>query len=131
MLKYKGYTAHIQFDNEKKCLKGITKIGDYEVAFFGDNMPDLNRKFEALVDQGLLDEDEEGVDKKASTSARIYPISPSVERTINARRMVEMAQPPEPKIESGFGFWQSIRQHIFIEFIGNVIWSVISSCFMI
>ncbi len=117
MLTYKGYTAHIQFDHEKKCLKGITKISDYEVAFFGDSIADIKSKFEAIVDQGLLGKASQKGDKKNSSSARVYPISPSVEREIIERRKVETSQSPNPKM----------KKAELLYFVTDIMFSCISS----
>jgi predicted HicB family RNase H-like nuclease len=52
-MKYKGYSAHIEYSEEDKCLVGhIAGITDI-VGFHGDTVPELQEAFEEAVEDYL------------------------------------------------------------------------------
>ncbi len=52
-MKYKGYSAHIEYSEEDRCLVGhIAGITDI-VGFHGDTVPELQEAFEEAVEDYL------------------------------------------------------------------------------
>ena len=69
-MKYKGYTARYEWDQDEHVLHGRIDGIDDIITFVAETLPDLEREFHVSVDDYLSWCAEDGVEPKRSAAAQ-------------------------------------------------------------
>jgi predicted HicB family RNase H-like nuclease len=77
-MKYKGYTALIEFSDEDGCLIGkVLGIRDV-IVFDGDTVEDIRQSFHEMIDHYVMACEKTGREPNKPASEVLVPISPEL-----------------------------------------------------